>query len=69
MGEPGLYAMATAASLPNPWARISEIAARVGVAPRESGPPTVSMKGADGKDYDLWEVIAKFSRPHGCAFD
>lgn len=45
--------------LPNPWARISEIAARVGVKPRDEDPVTISAKGADDKNYDVWEVIAK----------
>lgn len=45
---------------PNPWARISEVAAKVGVKPCEEGPPrqaTMRARGADDKDYDIWEVI------------
>jgi hypothetical protein len=43
----------------NPWSRISEIAARVGVAPREAADPaSVVVLGADGKYYDIWSVIA-----------
>ncbi len=43
----------------NPWARISEIAARVGVPPHQKGDPaTITAEGADGNYYDLWAVIA-----------
>lgn len=41
----------------NPWKRISEVAARVGVGPYEGKECTITALGADGKDYDLWEVI------------
>jgi hypothetical protein len=45
--------------LPNPWARISEIAAKVGVKPHRSGDQArITVLGADGHAYDLWEVIA-----------
>lgn len=43
----------------NPWARISEIAARVGVPPRKDGDtPSLVARGADGKEYDVWSVVA-----------
>lgn len=43
----------------NPWARISEIATRVGVQPRNDGdPPSIVAKGADGNEYDVWSVVA-----------
>lgn len=43
---------------PNPWARISSIAAKVGVLPLGTGhPATIVATGADGKPYDVWEVI------------
>lgn len=43
---------------PNPWARISEVAARVGVKPYRHGAlATITAKGADGESYDVWEVI------------
>ena len=43
----------------NPWARISEIAAKVGVGPCEHGhPATITAMGADGKAYDVWSVIS-----------
>lgn len=43
----------------NPWARISEIAARLGVPPHQKGDPaTITAEGADGEHYDLWAVIA-----------
>lgn len=43
---------------PNPWARISEIAARVGVSPRKDGdPPSVIARGEDGNDYDIMAVV------------
>jgi hypothetical protein len=45
----------------NPLARISEIAARLGVAPRERfDVATIIAEGADGKQYDVWEVAAAF---------
>lgn len=45
----------------NPMARISEIAARLGVAPRERfDVATVIAEGADGKQYDVFEVAAAF---------
>lgn len=43
---------------PNPWARISEIAGKVGVQPMTPGAATICATGADGKQYDIWEVIA-----------
>jgi hypothetical protein len=44
----------------NPWARISEIAARVGVGPHAGGggPATILVMGADGKNYDVFAVVA-----------
>jgi hypothetical protein len=44
----------------NPWARISEVAARLGVKPRAGGPPTIVAVGADGENYDIWEVVIAF---------
>jgi hypothetical protein len=42
----------------NPWARISEVAARLGVPPHvPKGEFTIVAKGADGNDYDVWEVV------------
>ena len=44
---------------PNAWSRISEIAARIGVKPLEGGySPTIIATGADGKQYDIWAVVA-----------
>lgn len=44
---------------PNPWDRISEIAAKVGVGPCKPGHrPSITATGADGLEYDVWEVIA-----------
>lgn len=46
---------------PNAWARISEIAAKVGVGPLKEGhAPTICATGADGKIYDVWEVASRF---------
>jgi hypothetical protein len=43
--------------LPNPYARISELATRLGVKPVEFGRRgTVTMTGADGNAYDVWDV-------------
>ena len=45
-------------NMPNPWARISDVAARVGVDPIGPGhPATICATGADGKNYDIWEVV------------
>lgn len=45
--------------MPNQWARISEIAAKAGVAPMQAGhAPTICATGADGKQYDVWEVLS-----------
>jgi len=41
----------------NAWARISEVAAKVGVEPYKGGSPTICATGADGNRYDIWEVI------------
>lgn len=42
----------------NPWSRISEIARRVGVNPHSPGDgPTVTARGADGRDYDVFKVV------------
>lgn len=42
---------------PNPWARISEIAARVGVPPDDGKVATVRALGADGQWYDIMAVV------------
>ncbi len=43
----------------NPWARISEIAARVGVQPHvKKGVATIMAEGADGQMYDVFEVVS-----------
>jgi hypothetical protein len=43
---------------PNPWARISEIAACVGVGPNRAGdPPSLLAQGADGQMYDIMKVV------------
>ena len=48
----------TIAQPKNPWARISDIAAKVGVGPRQFGDPaTITCLGADGNSYDLWAVV------------
>ena len=53
---------------PNPWARISEIAGKLGVEPIEHGhPATITCKGADGNSYDLWEVVSKFLDAMQCS--
>ena len=45
----------------NPYARISEVAAKLGVPPHKSdGPATVLMPGGDGQMYDLFEVVIRF---------
>jgi len=45
----------------NPWARISDVAVRLGVKPVEYGKAgTIVAKGADGNSYDLWEVVIAF---------
>jgi hypothetical protein len=45
----------------NPWARISDIAARLNVPPHEQGSPaTVTALGADGKQYDVFDVVIAF---------
>lgn len=44
---------------PNPWERISEIAAKVGVAPTEAPYGTIVATGKDGKLYDVWEVVSR----------
>jgi hypothetical protein len=43
---------------PNPWSRISEIAARVGVKPVVPAVPSIVATGADGKLYDVLEVVS-----------
>lgn len=43
---------------PNPWGRISEIAKRLGVQPYDGGRATITAEGADGKQYDIWEVVS-----------
>jgi hypothetical protein len=45
----------------NPWARISELAARLGVEPVEHKKiGTITAVGEDGNSYDLWEVVIAF---------
>ena len=46
----------------NPWARISEIAARLGVEPITDGRPGVTIVacGADQQRYDMFEIIVAF---------
>jgi hypothetical protein len=44
----------------NPWARISEIAGRLGVRPVQQGQTTILVTGADGEAYDVWEVVSAF---------
>jgi hypothetical protein len=58
--EQFIHSVTIADPPPNPWARISEVAAKLGVAPRESGKPTIIATGADGKPYDVWEVVVAF---------
>lgn len=59
-GAKGSFIPTAFQALPNPWARISEIAAKVGVQPIQHGhPATITAMGADGNPYDLWEVIAR----------
>jgi hypothetical protein len=43
----------------NPYERISDVAARVGVKPYErvAGKAVLIAKGADGKEYDVFEVV------------
>lgn len=43
----------------NPYERISDVAARVGVKPYErvAGKAVITAKGADGNDYDVFEVV------------
>ena len=46
---------------PNAWARISEVAEKLGVEPLKAGhAPTIVATGADGKNYDVWEVASRF---------
>ena len=45
---------------PNPWARISEIAAKLNVKPRADSRATIVATGADGEQYDIWEVVVAF---------
>jgi hypothetical protein len=47
-------------NVPNPYGRISDVAAKLGVAPHISGKPTVIMTGDDGHQYDVWEVLVAF---------
>lgn len=42
---------------PNPWDRISEIAARVGVPPDDGKAASLRAQGADGQWYDLMAVV------------
>jgi hypothetical protein len=51
----------TIQSPPNPWARISEVAAKLGVEPAtDRTQATILATGADGQQYDLWEVVSRF---------
>jgi hypothetical protein len=46
---------------PNPYGRISDIAARLGVAPHQPDmPATTLMPGRDGQMYDVFAVIERF---------
>ena len=38
----------------NPYARVTDIAARLGVTPDVSGPATVMVSGRNGEVYDLF---------------
>lgn len=43
------------------WARISEVATRLGVGPiKPDSAPTIIVCGADGQSYDVWEVAIAF---------
>jgi hypothetical protein len=45
----------------SPWARISEVAAKLGVKPKQTeSPPSIVAVGADGQTYDVWEVVIAF---------
>jgi hypothetical protein len=55
IGAPGT--VLTLSNAENPWARISEIAARVGVKPHVQG-ATITATGSDGNAYDVFEVVA-----------
>lgn len=45
----------------NPYARISEIASKLGVLPyRQSDAPTILMPGADEQMYDVFEITSRF---------
>jgi len=50
----------TVQNLPNPWARISEVAAKLNVKPRMDSRATIVVTGADGEQYDIWEVVVAF---------
>lgn len=53
---------------PNPWARISEVAAKVGVKPVGNAHGKMIAHRADGKPYDVWEVvIAVLDRLEKCS--
>jgi len=41
----------------NPYARISEIAAKVGVEPSDRQGHGIFAEGADGKYYNIFEVV------------
>jgi hypothetical protein len=44
--------------LQNPFIRVSEVAAKLGVAPiTENRGATIVAMGADGNNYDLWDII------------
>lgn len=46
------------AEWPNPWARISDIARRLNVAPLQPGDvPSITARGGDGLDYDVFKVV------------
>jgi hypothetical protein len=47
--------------LQNPFRRVSEVAARLGVPPiTENRGATIVAMGDDGNNYDLWDVIVAF---------
>ena len=46
----------------NPFGRISEVAKMLGVEPITDIRQTVVMKGRDGMNYDVWEVVIAYLR-------
>ena len=41
----------------NPYGGISDVATKLGVEPCRNKTVTITMKGHDGQDYDVWEVL------------